>query len=60
MKFNGSFDIGCQEDSVPVSLMALVSMILNGQNIKPQSSSIMGSQHALTLWQLIHQAEILV
>ena len=32
-KFDGSFDSKCQEESVPSSLMTLVSMVLNGPNI---------------------------
>ena len=32
--FDGSFPRGCQEDAVPKSLVALVSMIMGGLNIK--------------------------
>ena len=32
--FNGSFRKGSQEDSVPELLLALVSMILDGPNVK--------------------------
>ena len=32
--FDGSFPLGCQEDDVPKSLVALVSMIIDGFNIK--------------------------
>ena len=53
MGFNGPFDARCQEESVPVSLLALVSMVLNGPNIESQSSCSTGSQHALTLSQLL-------
>ena len=53
MGFNGSFDARCQEESVPVSLLALVSMVLNGPNIESQSSCSTGSQHARTLSQLL-------
>ena len=38
-KFNGSYDANCQEESVPVSLLALVTMVINGPNIKSQSNS---------------------
>ena len=38
-QFSGSLGTKCQEDSVPVSLLALVAMVLNGPNIKSQSSS---------------------
>ena len=48
--FNGSFRKGCQEDSVPELLLALVSMILNGQNIKDQIST---TQAALTIAPLL-------
>ena len=37
--FNGSFRKGCQEDSVPELLLALVNMILDGPNIKDQIST---------------------
>ena len=33
-KFTGSFPPGCQEDSLPLSLKSLVSLILNGPNLK--------------------------
>ena len=32
--FDGSFPVGCQEDAVPKSLVALISMIMDGPNIK--------------------------
>ena len=48
--FNGSFRKGCQEDSVPELLLALVSMILDGPNIKDQIST---TQAALTIAQLL-------
>ena len=51
--FNGTFDSQCQESSVPNSLLALVSMILYGPNIKTQSSYSSKSQAALTLSQLL-------
>ena len=48
--FNGSFRKGCQDDSVPELLLALVSMILDGPNIKDQIST---TQAALTIAQLL-------
>ena len=53
-QFSGSFEISCQQDSVPVSLLELVAMILNGPNIKAQlttSSDI--PQTVLTIAQLL-------
>ncbi len=38
-QFSGSFGTKCQEESVSVSLLALVSMVINGSNIEAQSSS---------------------
>ena len=38
-QFSGSFGSKCQEESVPVSLLALVAMVINGPNIEAQSSS---------------------
>ena len=38
-QFDGSFGSKCQEESVPSSLLALVSNVLYGPNIKTQSSS---------------------
>ena len=51
--FSGSFDAQCQEKSVPVSLLALVSMVLNGTNITTQPSSASMPQPALTISQLL-------
>jgi len=54
ISFNGSFDTECQESSVPVSLLALVSMVLNGPNIKTQSANCTSYlQSALTISQLL-------
>ncbi len=50
-KFNGSFNTKCQEKYVPVSLLALVAMVLNGPHIKAQSSSSSVPQTALTISQ---------
>ncbi len=36
-KFNGSFETACHQDSVPVSLLELVAMVLNGPSIEAQS-----------------------
>ncbi|KAK3883112.1 hypothetical protein Pcinc_012540 [Petrolisthes cinctipes] len=49
--FTGSFSAQCQEDSLPSSLKALVSMILNGSNLKDQSKN--DSQAKLTIGQTI-------
>ena len=51
--FTGTFDSQCQTSSVPNSLVALVSMILYGPNIKTQSSYLSTPQAALTLSQLL-------
>lgn len=51
--FTGTFDGQCQASSVPNSLMALVSMILYGPNIKTQSSHLSPPQATLTLSQLL-------
>ena len=45
------FSTTCQEKSVPNSLIALVTMVLNGPNIKSRSSNV--SQAALSLSQLL-------
>ena len=51
--FSGSYNSQCQASSVPNSLVALVSMILYGPNIKTQSSYMSTPQAALTLSQLL-------
>ena len=51
--FTGTYDSQCQASSVPNSLVALVSMILYGPNIKTQSSYLSTPQAALTLSQLL-------
>ena len=48
--FNG-FPAGCQQDSMPAMLLALVSMILQGPSIKHQSES--ATPAALTIAQLL-------
>ena len=52
-QFGGSFTPNSQEDSVPKSLLALVAMVLNGPNIKTQSSFSTMSQPVLTISQLL-------
>ena len=53
VEFNGSFHTECQEQSLPTSLLSLVAMVLNGPNIKTQSSSSSASQPALSISQLL-------
>ena len=48
--FSGCFH--CQENSIPPSLLTLVSMLLNGPNVQHQN--IMESQVTLTISQLIY------
>ena len=38
-QFGGSFDAKCHEESVPISLLVLVDVVLNGTNIRAQLSS---------------------
>ena len=52
-QFSGSFDAKCQEESVPISLLELVYMVLNGTNIKTQLSSASVPQPTLSLAQLL-------
>ena len=49
--FNGSFPPGCQQESVPTNLKYLVSMLLNGPNLRDQDST--DSQTCLTISQTI-------
>ena len=49
--FDGKFPSGCQHGSVPSTLKMLVSMLLNGANIKDQDST--DSQATLTVSQTI-------
>ena len=55
--FDGSFKPGCQQDSVPKSLLALLNMILKGPNIEHQTqlaTGITGSTTAaLSISQLV-------
>ncbi len=50
-KFDGSFSSKCQEDSLPSSLKSLISLILNGPNIKNQDHQ--ESQTCLSVGQFI-------
>ena len=46
-QFSGSFDAKCQEESVPISMLVLVDVVLNGTNIKAQlSSALCLNQHS--------------
>ena len=49
--FEGNFIHGCQQQSVPSSLITLVSMLLNGADLKDQD--VTDSQENLTIAQLI-------
>ena len=51
LQFNGSFSPGCQQNSLPSSLKSLVSLILNGPNLKDQDKC--ESQACLTVSQVI-------
>ena len=51
-KFTGSFPPGCQEDSLPLSLKSLVSLILSGPDLKDQDKH--DSQPCLTISQLLY------
>ena len=50
--FDGSFPVGCQEDVVPKSLVALISMIMDGPNIKKKDTDEV-RQATLSLAQLL-------
>ena len=50
--FDGSFQIGCQEDAVSNSLVALISMIMDGPNIKKKDADE-ERQATLSLVQLL-------
>lgn len=50
--FDGSFEPDCQEKSVPKSVLSLVSMVLEGPNIKQQTDNPV-SQASLTISQLL-------
>ena len=52
--FNGHFEVGCEENIVPKSLMALTSMILEGPNIKDQKCKSKGKRRiTISLSELI-------
>ena len=48
-KFDGTFQLGCQKDSVPIALLTLISMLIVGDGIEHQGVS----QEALTISQLV-------
>ncbi len=50
--FNGSFDAGCEEQSVPASLLTLVRLIIEGPSINHQADA-MSKHPALSIAQLI-------
>ena len=50
--FDGSFQRGCQEDDVPKSLVALVSMIMDGLTFKKRDTYDV-RQATLSLAQLL-------
>ncbi|XP_006819496.1 uncharacterized protein LOC100378327 [Saccoglossus kowalevskii] len=51
--FSGSFDENSQVESVPQSLLSLVSMLINGSNITDQTCNKNLSQPVLTIAQLL-------
>ena len=51
LQFTGNFPPSCQENSLPLSLKSLVSLILNGPNLKDQDKC--ESQACLTVSQVI-------
>ena len=52
--FDGTFTSSCQKDSVPTSLLALVTMMLEGPNIQDQTDlETIESDTALTISQLL-------
>ena len=58
-QFAGSFEPNSQEESVPMSLLELVAMVLNGPNIKVQSSSSIIPHPVLTISQLLMSNSII-
>ena len=46
--FDGKFPSGCQQGSVPSTLKTLVSMLLNGADLKDQHSRLAGKPHSLS------------
>jgi len=53
-KFEGHFPMKCQNDSVPYNLKLLLSMILNGLNVKNEENTI-HSQNCPTISQLVQR-----
>ena len=51
--FDGSFEPKCQKQSIPASLLCLVSMIIRGSNIETNSKDVSETQTALTIAQLL-------
>lgn len=51
--FSGSFGPKCQEESIPMSLLTLVAVIINGPIIEAQSSASSMPQPILTIAQLL-------
>ena len=58
-QFAGSFEPKSQEESVPMFLLELAAMVLNGPNIKVQLSSLAISQPVLTISQLLMSNSII-
>ena len=58
-QFAGSFEPNSKQESVPMSLLQLVAMVLNGPNIKVQSSSSTIPQPVLTISQLLTSNSII-
>ena len=52
--FNGAFDKGCQENSVPPLLNTLVGLILQGANINDSATNTTDAQAIFSISQLIH------
>lgn len=53
VSFSGSFDEKSQVESVPQSLLSLVSMLINGSNIEDRAQNTSLSQPVLTIAQLL-------
>ena len=58
-QFAGSFEPKSKQESVPMSLLELVAMVLNGPNIKVQPSSSTIPQPVLTISQLLMSNSII-
>lgn len=52
-EFSGIFELECQHDSIPQSLVTLVKMILGGPSISMQSCNIVENQAVLSIAQLL-------